>query len=232
MADSEWESIRKKFRNRVRFGVGIGIPVVLLAGFLFYNNRDLFSNSEQSEDAVKRADTTIVKSLTDTVVSDQGDQARHVIDSIRDTTVKKQDLVVVKKVHEDKKVIEKKVVEKSPGNNPAVINVPVIPVETVPDILLELSSIRCRTADQNGPILNLSVELKRVHGGAVEKKILMMRDEFRVLIQNVVRNTDISTLNQEQLKTEIIQSINKYIGDEVFNDLKFAEFKVEKVIKK
>lgn len=231
MADSEWESIRKKFRNRIRYGVGIGVPALLFAGFLIYNNRDLFSNSEQREVAVKPADTTLVESLPDSVISDKGDLDKRVSDTIRDTAVKKQDIVAVKKVRENKKVIVSKAVEKASGNNPAVIDVPAV-AETVPDISLEISSIRCRTADESGPILNLSIELKRVHGGTVEKKILIMRDEFRVLIQNVIRSKDVSTLNPEQLKTEIIQSVNKYIGKEVFNDLKFTEFKVEKVIKK
>jgi hypothetical protein len=231
MADSEWESIRKKFRNRVRYSFGIGIPVLLLAGFLFYNNRDLFSNSVQNETTVKRSDTTFVKSLPDSNAGDAGDQNGRVSDTMRDSTVKATDGAGGKTSPEIIKTANKDTVEKTSDNiKPAVIDVSA--AETISGSSLVLSSIRCHTADQGGPILNLSVELKSVHGGAIEKKILVMRDELKVLIQNVVRSKEISTLSQEPLKREIIQSINKYIGDEIFNELIFTEFKVEKVIKK
>jgi hypothetical protein len=232
MADSEWESIRKKFRNRVRYSFGIGIPVLLLAGFLFYNNRDLFSNSVQNETTVKRSDTTLfIKSLPDSNVGHEVDQYGRVSVTLRDSTVKKTDSAGLKMSPEIKKTAKKEAVEQTSGSSkPLVFDVPI--AEAISGTSLVLPSIRCRTADQSGLFLNLSVELKTVNDSAIEKKILVMRDELRVLIQNVVRGKEISTLSQEPLKTEIIQSINKYLGEEVFNDLKFTEFNVEKVIKK
>jgi hypothetical protein len=227
MADSEWESIRKKSSNRIRYGIGIGIPVVLLAGFLFYNNRDLFNSSILNEDAVKQSDTTLEKSLPDSIA---GNEVKHISVKLEDSTVKKTDSVTVSVIPEIKKTDSKKAFDKSSGKKIEVIDIPVT-ATTMPGSSLELSSVRCHTADKNGPILDLSVELKSAQG-AIEKNILIMRDELRVLIQNVVRSKEVNTLSREQLKTEIIQSVNKYIGKDVFNELKFTEFKVEKVINK
>jgi hypothetical protein len=60
----------------------------------------------------------------------------------------------------------------------------------------------------------------------------MMRDELKVIVQSVVRGKDFGTLKKENLKNEIIGSVNKYIGKDVFGDLKFTEFKVEKATKR
>lgn len=229
MADSEWESIRKKTRNRIRYGVGIGIPVLLVAGFLFYNNRDLLGSSVQIEEAVKQSDSALVKSLPDSIPGKDPDDHKVVKQESKDSVLKKTDSVDVQVEPEIKKAAGKKAIDEPAGTTAEVIDTPEAAV--MPEAILELVSISCRTADQNGPTLSLSVALKSAQQH-IDTKILGMRDELRVLIQNAVRSKEISTLSKEQLKTEIIQSVNKYIGKETFNDLKFTEFKVEKVIKK
>ncbi len=226
MADSEWESIRKKTRNRIRYGIGIGIPVLILAGFLFYNNRDLFNSSVQSDETVERADTAEMKSLPASAAVHDEDSNKSVSFESNDSVVKNTDNVTMSVASEIKKTENYKTVAASPDSKLKVIEVP--KTVALSGTSLELSSIRCRTADQNGLVLDLSVELLSAKD-AIEKKILIMRDELRVLIQNTVRSKEVNTLSREQLKAEIIESVNKYIGKEVFNNLKFTEFKVEKV---
>ncbi|HEX2957536.1 MAG TPA: hypothetical protein VHO70_11935, partial [Chitinispirillaceae bacterium] len=184
MADSEWESIRKKYSNRIRYGVGIGIPALLLAGFLCYNNRDLLCSAGQSENAADRPNSISKHTKSESIFGDedhnrpergmQKDSAVQIIDSVK----------TVQNASETKKTELKKTVEEF-SDKKLLIEEDLVAETTTPGASLELSFIRCRTADHNGTVLNLSIELKSDHV-EIEKKILIMRDDLRVLVQSVV----------------------------------------------
>lgn len=229
MADSEWESIRKKFNNLIIYWIGIGIPVLLLGGFFIYNNWDIINNTDSPKEYSKKIDTDEIQH-SDTLsaeITSSADSSGIV--QVAVDVVPPQSDKVPTAVSEAKKVKTDKGIESQSETKTIFIEETVSYERTVSS--LTLPSIRCHISDRNELLLLLSVQLLSDYP-VLQSKIQAMRDEFRVIIQKIIRSRELSALNKELLKTEIIKSVNGYIGSDVFKDLKFTEFKIEKVIKK
>jgi hypothetical protein len=220
MAESEWETIRKNSKKRIAYIAGISLPVVLIAGFFFYNNRDILSNNTEKEVITSSDSIQVVHHKQSPEMETDDSIEISDPDTFHSHSVSDSTTVVVSET----KQLE---IGSVPKTEPSVDNLPV--AGTVSS--LELSSITCRTTDRSELQLLLSVQLI----GSVpliNTRILMMRDELKVIVQSVVRGKEFGTLKKENLKNEIIGSVNKYIGKDVFGDLKFTEFKVEKATKR
>jgi flagellar basal body-associated protein FliL len=220
MAESEWETIRKNSKKRIAYIIGLSLPVLLIAGFFFYNNRDILSNNTEKE-VIQSSDSIQVEQHEQSPEMENDDSIEiSEPDTFHSHLVSDSTPVVVS---ETKRLDLSSV----PKVEPSVEKLPIAGSVSS----LELSSIICRTSDRNELQLLLSVQLIG-NVPVIHKKILMMRDELKVIVQSIVHEMEFGTLKKETLKKEIIASINKYVGEDVFSDLKFTEFKVEKATKK
>lgn len=219
MADSEWESINKKVKNRIIYSFGVGIPVLLLCGFFIYNNWDIINTKapegERNIVATDEVQRVGLSSTENTGTADSSEMMH--VDSLRMPLQSHHVPAAISKLQQ---VAENERLDLQSEKDTQVTN------RTVSSLVI--SSIKCHTSDRKELLLFLSVQLLS-DVPALESRILAMRNEFKVIIQKIVRNSEFSSLNKELLKKEIIKSVNEYTGKEIFKDMKFTEFKIEKV---
>jgi hypothetical protein len=64
MVESNWEQKSKSHRNRLRLLLVIGVPVIIVSGIIFQNNRDLFhSEPIKKKEIVKTKNLFLTKSV-------------------------------------------------------------------------------------------------------------------------------------------------------------------------
>jgi hypothetical protein len=220
MADSEWELISKKAKNRIIYSIGVGIPVLLLCGFFINNNWDIINNKTPEDEKNNIVDVVDVPqngpgSIEKTMIADSSGMVH--VDS---QGIPSQSNNVPAAISELQRVVKNESLESQSGKDTLVIN------RTLSSLII--SSIKCHTSDRNDIQLLLSVQLLS-DIPVVESRVLTMRNELKVIIQNIVRKSEFRSLNKELLKKDIIKSVNGYTGKETFQDMKFTEFKIEKV---
>ncbi|MBN1602443.1 MAG: hypothetical protein JW915_12595 [Chitinispirillaceae bacterium] len=219
MADSEWESINKKVKNRIIYSIGVGIPVLLLCGFFIYNNWDIIS-TKTPEGERKIVDTDEVQQARLSSAENNGTAGSSGMMLVDSQGIPSQSHNVSAAISELQQVAENERFDSQSEKDILVTN------RTVSSLVI--SSIKCHTSDRNDLLLFLSVQLLS-DIPVLESRVLVMRNEFKVIIQKIVRNSEFSLLNKELLKNDIIKSVNEYTGKEIFKDMKFTEFNIEKV---
>ena len=204
MEGSEWESIRKSYKKRIVISFLISIPVFILSGIFFYNNRDFFRSNTLEEAASNQASSLTDSLMIDTLVEDSIKDKSTVLDSDSHSSFVLEIQPEIKKVNDE-------------STKPLLQSSVILP------------RIECWTFDRRDLKLVMSLELY-FQGHKSDKDIAVMRNDLKVVIQRLVSGKELNSIKKEILKSEIIHSVNDMLGTDFFKDLKIVDFKIEKVI--
>ena len=202
MSDS-WENKRKSKR-----GIGLTITlciVLVVIGFLVYNNSDLFKEKQKTE-SIKPEDSG---------------KAEKEIEASKDL-----------KTEKDKE--EKKGEEKG-KEIPVFVEPPKTAsseedkegeLEHSKEALfsVDLPAIKCALADEKGFFLQVSLKVY-FKEKKLEKEILFKRDNIKVVVIRTLVKKHLSELVVQQLRFELKKEINALLEEGKIEDIEFLDFR-------
>jgi hypothetical protein len=228
MRESSWEASRRKQHKTKLLFFLIVVPVLVLAGILFTNNRDLIDRALKSR-SIHQMKGTIQTALSP-------DSARTVSsDSTAPSAASAPSSPVPVLKNSEKAVPQKNQVAEEPavykpvaGNTPEMISPP---MEKLPKLRsIVLPSFPCRIESRKDVVIYLSLEL---FFNDIEKRsaILLRREDIKVMAMRTVHGKELNDIKIGELESQLLQNINKIFEHAEITAVKIGNIQVEKAVK-
>lgn len=206
MVESNWDASRKAFRKRVNLLLSIGIPLFIVIGIIFYNNRDVVFSQPVNQTVSEE-----IKPVKRVVTEEK---------KLERSVVVKQDQINASKKEADS-VSSKQLADsiRSEKN---------IAFETKIYDSVRVSGIECRPDDRPDVVLNLSLMLYFT-AKDMRSEIMLRREEIRVIARKVLHSRDFKTIKKEIIEPELRSAIKDIFDNRNLDDVKIVGLQIEKV---
>jgi len=197
------------------------IPLSIVGGIIFYNNRDLLNDESDATE-------TVGVTWSDTALKDLKESS----DSTRDSSGIGKPPVITDPVTDSgstyKTHVFEKVVEPQRDSAGSIQGLKGIGNAKGYGQSEVISNISCRINDKNGITVRVSLELF-YRDSSDRSQILLRRDQIRVVVQKLLRYKDLGGLKKDLIEPELTNVINGVFSRTVFHKIEIKDMQIEKV---
>lgn len=214
MTEQNWDASRRAFRKRINIFLSILIPLVIVSGVIFYNNRDvLFENTLNADTPVKKRDGSIeTKSVHKPAVVKS--------DTVKKTVAVKSDTV--------KNSVSVKLDNEKKNDTILAGSVSKLDNKLKMRDSVRISGIDIIPEDRKDVIIELTLELF-FEDVDLCSEILLRREEIRVISRNILRNRSLNEIKKKLIEPELRDAISLIFDNKNLNDVKILRLQIEKV---